>query len=1188
VRSRLLKLRRSCSVAGVLVAALVLLAVNASASDAASPVWAARSVALPTSFSTAGSQSCLEGNGDCNEYLVTFANVGTAPSTEELTTLTDTLPSDIAVQEVKASEHNAGNEPPEGESPECTNTASSVTCQYLHPVPPGGVISLAIIVTLEPGIANTVTNHAEVDGGGAGPAETAEPTTVPNSVDAASAGFGLQDFGVSVYGNEGGEDTRAGDHPGSVVTTINYNTETTKEFTASFHAIAEPKTTLVDLPLGFVGNPLAAAQCREATLRGAGFVTPCPKNSRVGTVTLDREGQQIVEPLYNVVPDPGYPAEFGFELDGTIVLLRARVLPSRVGYILSIEVPDIPRSTVIRITGVTIMIYGDPAEQDKVADTPKAFFTNPTDCTAPPLGAAIELNSWVKPDAWTSATHAVMYEASPSTAVSGCEGLLFEPKLAVTPKTTQADTPSGYDVALTVPQTTNAFPIKATPDLKDAEVTLPPGVSVSPGAADGLVGCQASGPEGIELGDGNNPSGHVVEEGEELGPDGVPHAAAGHCPAASQVGEVEVKTPILPDPLHGHVFLAQPLCGAAGQPACTEASATDGELFGIYLEAAGSGVVIKLEGTVHVNPQTGQISTSFENAPQFPFSEVKLAFNEGPRAPLSNPQSCGEATTASVLTPWSAPMSGPAATPFSSFAVTGCGSTQPFAPGFLAQTTTPAAGASSVFTLTLSRHDGEQNLSSVGVAMPPGLLGMLSQVQPCPESQASNGTCGPESLIGHTSVAAGSGSHPFWEQGTVFLTAGYEGAPFGLSIVTPTKAGPFNLGNIVVRARINVDPHTAAVTVTSDPLPRIIDGVPLRIQTINVMIDRQGFIFNPTNCAQQRVAGTIAGALPDGSPGASAAVSAPFAVAGCRNLPFEPKLAVSTAGKTSKADGASLHIKLVPPHEGAQSAGSSSGPSGSASTGSSTQTEEANIAKVKVELPKALPSQLKTLQKACTSAQFDSNPAGCPEASIVGMAIARTPILDNPLTGPAYFVSHGNEAFPQLIVVLQGEGITVDLVGDTFISKAGITSSTFGSVPDVPVSSFELTLPQGKYSALAANGNLCAQKLAMPTEFVGQNGAVIHESTSISVEGCSNSISIVSHSVKGRHLTVSVSVPAAGKLIVSGKGLSKASKASKGREILTLKLKTTKGGKFSTKVKLAFMPSKGKKLSKSLVVKFKK
>jgi hypothetical protein len=323
-------------------------------------------------------------------------------------------------------------------------------------------------------------------------------------------------------------------------------------------------------------------------------------------------------------------------------------------------------------------------------------------------------------------------------------------------------------------------------------------------------------------------------------------------------------------------------------------------------------------------------------------------------------------------------------------------------------------------------------------------------------------------------VAAGPGGHPFYTQGSIYLTEHYGGAPFGLSIVVPTQAGPFNLGNVVVRSRINIDENTAALTVSSNPFPQILDGIPIRLRTANVTIERPGFIFNPTSCAQQHITATISG-----TQGTTAQVSAPFAVSGCAGLHFGPKFTVATSGKTSRANGASLDAKVVFP-AGAQS----------------------NIASVKVELPKQLPSRLTTLQKACSAAQFESNPAGCPAASVIGVARTSTPILPVELTGPVYFVSHGGEAFPSLVVVLQGDGVRVDLTAATFISKAGITSSTFKTIPDVPVSSFELYLPEGRYSALAANGNLCTSNLEMPTLFTAQDGAQFKQDTKISVTGC--------------------------------------------------------------------------------------
>jgi hypothetical protein len=312
----------------------------------------------------------------------------------------------------------------------------------------------------------------------------------------------------------------------------------------------------------------------------------------------------------------------------------------------------------------------------------------------------------------------------------------------------------------------------------------------------------------------------------------------------------------------------------------------------------------------------------------------------------------------------------------------------------------------------------------------------------------------------------------------VFLTGPYRRAPFGLSIAIPAKAGPFNLGTVVVRSAITIDPVTSALTVTSDPLPQILDGVPLRVQSVNVTVDRPAFMFNPTNCTGKQVTGTLASAQ-----GTVSQVASPFAASGCKNLPFKPKFTATTKARTSKANGASLSVKV----------GSTPG--------------QANIAKVDVQLPKALPARLTTLQKACTEAQFAANPAGCPAASVIGVAKAITPVLNVPLVGPAILVSHGGAAFPDVEFILQGQGVTVELDGKTQIKK-GITYSRFESVPDAPITSFETVLPQGSHSVLAANlpvkakGSLCGSKLVLPTTLVGQNGAQVKQSTKLGVSGC--------------------------------------------------------------------------------------
>jgi hypothetical protein len=548
------------------------------------------------------------------------------------------------------------------------------------------------------------------------------------------------------------------------------------------------------------------------------------------------------------------------------------------------------------------------------------------------------------------------------------------------------------------------------------------------------------------------------------------------CPSGSKVGTVKIKTPLLDHELEGAVYLA------------AQNANPFGSLVAMYMiiEDPVSGSLVKLTGEVSLSA-TGQIVTTFKNTPDIPFEELQLHFFGGERAPLTTPSRCGTYTTQATFVPWDG--NGPVNTS-SSFVIdhgphgSPCpGASLPFDPSLVAGATSNQAGGLTPFTMTMSREDGNQNLQAVSLKMPPGLSGLLTGVELCGEAQANAGTCGPNSQIGETIVSVGVGNDPFSVKGgKVFLTGPYRGAPFGLSIVNPAKAGPYDLGVVIVRARIEVDPITADLTVTSDnegpyKIPTIVDGIPLEIKHVNVTINRPGFTFNPTDCDPLSITGSLSS-----TEGATSAVSVPFQATNCARLGFKPQFSVSTSGKTSRAGGASLHVKLVYPKL----------PFGS----------QANIGSVKVSLPKQLPSRLTTLQKACPDSTFTANPAACGAASRIGMATATTPLIPMVLAGPAYFVSHGGAKFPELVIVLSGYGVTVQLHAETFINKAGITSSTFRTIPDVPVGTFELTLPQGKYSALAAIGNLCKSKLAMPTAFTAQNGAVIHRSTPIAVTGC--------------------------------------------------------------------------------------
>ena len=598
----------------------------------------------------------------------------------------------------------------------------------------------------------------------------------------------------------------------------------------------------------------------------------------------------------------------------------------------------------------------------------------------------------------------------------------------------------------------------ATPELKTARVTLPEGLSVSPSAANGLQACSDA---------------QIALQSNE----------PGSCPLASQLGTVKVTTPLLESPLEGQVFLGEPECSP-----CSESDAGDGHLFRLFIQvhSQARGITLKLPGIVKANPQTGRLTAEFAENPQLPFSDVEVKFKDGPRAPLASPQTCGTFTTVSDLEPWSTPET-PTEISQSPFAITGCDASMPFAPAFDAGTSSPAAGAYSPFSVTFSRSDGEQDLGSITVQTPPGLLGKIAGIPRCSEAEANAGTCGPESQIGTTTATAGPGSDPYAiTGGRVYLTGPYKDQPFGLSIVVPAVAGPFNLGNVVVRASIAVNPATSALTITSDPLPQIRDGVPFRLRSVTVEVNRPGFIFNATNCSEQAISATITGEHAIGSSEAakSSVLPSPYAASGCANLPFKPKLTAVTGGQASKADGASLDVKV-------ESAGL--GP--------------ANIAKVVLQLPKALPSRLSTIQKACTEPVFDANPAACDEGSVIGKATIHTPLLNNPLTGPAYFVSHGGAAFPDVEFVLQGEGVTLILDGKTDI-KNGITYSRFESTPDAPFTTFETELPTGPHSILGAyvpakeNYSLCKASLAMPTTITGQNGAVIEQTTKIAVTGC--------------------------------------------------------------------------------------
>jgi hypothetical protein len=954
------------------------------------------------------------------------------------------------------------------------------------------------------------------------------------AVQAHAEGYGVKSFDGQVNGNPANcgnpadcPFTQAGGHPYSISTQLAFNTtEANPTIDPPFNKLwpAEPeKDVVVDLPPGLIGNPTAVKQCALAQLAAGGYAA-CPPASQVGVtdITFNLGATQVGFPVYNMVPPPNAPVQFGFNVAGTVVTLDG-ALRSGSDYGVTVNVHNISEGIAIIATNVTFWgVPSDPSHTPERAcpgtvapaqepenpitcatdPTGVAFLRNPTSCEPVPgspvtdgLVTSVLTDSWFhlgavdangRPVAgdpnWKEASfvsHLPEADPNPNAHVlpTACGKVPFTPTFTAAPTApAQAGAPSGFAFDLKLPQSNDPTQI-AEGDLRKAVVTLPAGVRVSPSSASGLEACSQA----------------------QIALSSTSDAA---CPEASKIGTLSVDTPLLEKPLTGAVYLATPYANKFGS------------LVALYLVAKGPGVVVKLAGDVQIDPGTGQLKATFDNTPQLPFDELHVALKGGPRAPLVTPQACGTYTTHAQLTSWS----GAVVSSDSSFTLTqgvnGSSCAAPgFAPDFVAGVGGPVAGAFSPFELSFSRNDGEQEFSGLTETLPKGVSAILKGVPLCSETDAAAATCLSSSQIGTVTVGAGAGTDPYFLKGSIYLTGPYNGGPYGEAVEVPVIAGPFDLGTEVVRGSIRIDPQTAQATVVSDPFPRFVKstGIPAEIRRVDVSLDRPGFTFNPTDCEEQHTTGTLTSVE-----GANAPVSSRFQVGECANLAFKPVFTVSTAGKTSKANGASLHVHLA--------------------TGERPGGGEANIAKVDVQLPVVLPARLPTLQKACTAAQFAANPAGCPEGSFVGTATAHTPILANPLSGPAILVSHGGQAFPDLVLLLQGEGIRIDLTGHTQI-KNGITYNHFETVPDAPVSSFDLTLPQGPHGVLTTDKpgvrNLCAltrtvlvtkrvtrrvnghnrkvtvkarkavvAPLLMPTKITAQNGAVINQNTKIAVTGC--------------------------------------------------------------------------------------
>jgi hypothetical protein len=948
----------------------------------------------------------------------------------------------------------------------------------------------------------------------------------------ASANFSLTDFGGSMLGSGGQRDLRAGGHP-------NFTTD----FKLSWHVgpngwaapDANPKDVEVRLPAGLIGYASGVRTCPIEKLAPGPGLAFCHPDSQVGNVevTLARDG---AEPdlvgdatdyfpigIYNIDPPRGVVARFGFNVAATIVMLDAKVSADGEYHA---EVRSLNTSRGLAVIGARATFWGvpsdpgnDPQRVGFVDGIPqirgssslprRSFLTLPTRCTGEPLKTSLRLNSWEFPDEVLTASFDHDFNGDPLT-IEGCDDLAFDPAISFAPTSKRADSPTGLDVELDVPQTDDPD-AASTAHLRDVTATLPEGLTINPASADGLQACSDA-----QLG---------------LGSDERPA-----CPDGSKVGSVLVTTPVLENPLNGSVFVRSQ---ADDDP-------ESGQLFrlAMVIDDAERGVVVKVPGELHVNASTGRITAVFRNNPQVPVERVELSLKSGPRSPLATPVTCGSKSIDTGLTSWA----GHDIHASSSFDVAcrpGLGS---FGPSFSAGTMNPVAGGSSPFALRVQKPDGQSDLNGIAMVLPDGLLANL---------KGNIGT-----RVGTARVAAGPGSNPFWLSGPVVLEGPYGDAPFSLRVTVPAVAGPFNLGDVVVRQKIYVDPETAQVTVVSDPLPTVVKGVPVRLQNLAVDIDKPGFMINPTSCTAKEVKATLSSVA-----GQAAPVTDRFQVGECASVGYTPKLTLTMSGKGQTKDGShpALKAHLVPP------------------------VGDANTKKTTVTLPLALALDPGNANGLCEPVDAARNT--CPAKSIVGSAEAES-VLPDKLKGPVYFVrgervenGRVRKTLPKLFIPLSANGVTVYIHASSDVEDDRLVT-TFDNLPDAPFSSFDLNINGGEHGILAvSNTNTCAVTNVADAEFGGQNGKAY---TSMVTMGTPCALGVVKSSHTSTALKLTVGGLGAGKVSASGNGVTKSSRSLTSATTATLTLKLSKATRralarhrdVKVKVKVAFT-AKGQKKAKT-------
>jgi hypothetical protein len=865
--------------------------------------------------------------------------------------------------------------------------------------------------------------------------------------------FAFQFFDSEVIDANGEEYKQAGGHPFSAG--ISFSWASALKVNVR-EPIETPRKVVIDLPRGLVANALATPELCPTVADVVDAV--CPPGSAVGLVDVDVPvstdlGSERL-PIYAIEPEHGLPAQFAFAEIGN--LNTAYTLSPRLraddGYAISLDAT--PATATLPLRGVHEGLFcafgakvdvGDNQfeacrERSDPLANPKPLVTNPTRCTGTPPTTKISVDSWQHLGAFISA------EVS-DPANEGCENVDFQPEVSLRPTNSQADSPTGLDVEITMP--TGGLESKtglSQSALDNAVVTFPKGMSLNPAAAHGLGSCTPA-----EVGLGTNED--------------------ARCPLSSQVGTIEIDTPLIAETLTGHVFLA------------SQGNNPFKSTLGLYLvfSSEKDGITIKVPGKLEPDPVTGQLTSSFVENPEQPFSRLAIKFNSGPRAPLINPPTCGTYAIHSEMSPWSAanpanPTAGEIVSKDSLYQVTSGPSGSPcpanrLEPDFRAGLKNAVAGSKSPFVLKLSREDGSQRFTSLDLDMPQGFTAYLKGVPYCPEhvlagipsaelsglAELSSPACPAASQVGTVQAGAGAGPYPFYAQGRVYLAGPYKGAPISFAVVTPAVAGPFDFGNVVVRNAVYVDPVSAKVSVRSDPIPTILHGILIDLRDLRVNIDRQGFTAAPTNCQPKTIAATV------GGESESARRENRFQVGECAALGFEPKLSLRLFGGTKRGAHPRLRATLQ------------------------ARPGDANIAGASVALPHSAFLDQAHIRTICTRVQFAAK--ACPQGAVYGHAEVTTPLLDEPLSGPVYLRSSSNP-LPDLVVALRGpdsQPIEVVLAGRIDSVNGGIRS-TFDVVPDQPVSKFVLSMQGGKKGLLVNSRDICKSVNRATVKFTGQNG----------------------------------------------------------------------------------------------------